>query len=133
MLGHFLAAHPAITGPYDALVPLPLHPRRLRERGFNQAAELAKPLAKRLGAPLDHAALRRLVVTRPQAGLSPKDRKRNVRDVFQASCSVAGRRLLIVDDIATTCASLEAAATALRNAGAASVDAAVVARTSGNK
>lgn len=129
LFGRFLATHPDITGPYDALVPLPLHGNRLRARGFNQAVELARPLAKRLGAPIAAKALRRTTDTRPQAGLSLNARVRNVRGVFTPGKALAGGRLLVVDDVATTCATLEAAAASLRDAGARSVDVAVVART----
>lgn len=128
LLGTLLAAHPGLTGHYDTVVPIPLHPRRLRERGFNQALELAKPLAEHLGAPLEFARLARTGYTHPQAGLSLKERKRNVRGLFAAE-GVTGKRLLLVDDIATTCATLESAATALLHAGAVSVDVAVAART----
>lgn len=128
LLGGLLAAHPDITGPYDAVIPMPLHPRRLGERGFNQALELAKPLAERHGVPLPVDRLIRTGHTRPQAGLSLAERARNVRGMFAAG-NVADRRLLLVDDIATTCATLDAAAVALHDAGAARVDVAVMART----
>ena len=135
LLGTLLAGHPDLAkstdGAYDAMVPLPLHPARLRERGFNQAVELAKPLAARLGTPILRTALTRRENTRPQAGLTRKERGDNVRNVFLADRQVRGLRLLLTDDIATTCASLESAARALLHAGAASVDVAVAARTPG--
>ncbi|SBW05265.1 Phosphoribosyltransferase [uncultured delta proteobacterium] len=134
LLGRLLAAHPDIPGPpdtvspYDAIVPMPLHPRRLRERGFNQALEAALPLAAKCGAPVMPQLLGRTGYTRPQAGLSLNERKANVRGLFAAK-GAAGMRLLLADDIATTCASLESAADALLRAGASSVDVAVIART----
>lgn len=128
LLGRLLAAHPEIAGPYDAIVPMPLHPRRLRERGFNQALEAALPLAAKCGAPAAPRLLTRTGYTHPQAGLSLKERKANVRGLFTAESAV-GMRLLLVDDIATTCASLESAANTLLRAGASSVDVAVIART----
>lgn len=131
LLGTLLAGHPTLaglTGHYDEVIPMPLHPRRLRERGFNQALELAKPLAERLDAPLEFARLARTGYTHPQAGLSLKERKRNVLGLFAAE-DISGKRLLLVDDIATTCATLESAATALLGAGAVAVDVAVAART----
>ena len=128
LLGRLLAAHPDIMHPYDAVVPMPLHPRRLRERGFNQALEAALPLAAKCGAPVMPRLLTRTGYTRPQAGLSLKERKANVRGLFAAG-DVAGMRLLLADDVATTCASLESAADTLLRAGAASVDVAVIART----
>lgn len=138
LLGRLMAAHPAISGPYDAIIPMPLHPRRLRERGFNQALHIALPLAARCGAPVRPECLIRATDTHPQAGLSLAERKANVRGIFAIKGAVngaatgtglAGKRLLLVDDIATTCASLESAATTLLRAGASSVDVAVVART----
>lgn len=131
LLGGFLADHPALGGPYDAIVPVPLHPSRLRERGFNQSVELAEPLAKRLGAPVLRRALVRRARTRRQAGLGRAERGDNVRDVFDADSRVQGLRLLLVDDVATTCASLENTAKTLLSRGAASVSVAVAARTPG--
>ena len=128
LLGRFLADHPGITGEYDALVPMPLHPRRLRERGFNQALEAARPLAAKYGLPLAPESLVRMVHTPPQAGLSLAERNANVRDIFAAS-GVLGKRLLLVDDVATTGSSLRSAAKTLLRAGAAGVAVAVVART----
>lgn len=129
LLGRLLAAHPCLGGDYDAIVPMPLHPLRLRERGFNQALELARPLARRHRLPLRPRLLLRGRDTRPQAGLSQEERKRNVLHVFAATDQAAGQRILLIDDIATTCSSLRGAANALRAAGAAGVDVAVVART----
>lgn len=129
LFGNFLAAHPGIHAEYDAVLPMPLHTARLRERGFNQALELARPLARTLGAPLLPSVLTREENTRPQAGLSLEARKKNVRNIFAVTGDVAGRRLLLIDDIATTCASLESAANALIAAGAGTIDVAVVART----
>ncbi len=127
-LGKLLAAHPDITGSYDAVIPMPLHGCRMRERGFNQALELARPLARRLGVPLAPGLLRRTAYTYPQAGLSLEARRENVRGLFVSSDAVP-LRLLLVDDIATTCATLESAAAALKLAGAAIVDVVVFART----
>lgn len=134
LLGGLLAAHPELSGPYDAIIPMPLHPRRLRERGFNQALQAALPLAARSGAAIRPDILIRINDTHPQAGLSFAERKTNVRDIFvtapaTAGAELGGKRLLLVDDIATTCASLESAATTLLRAGAFSADVAVIART----
>lgn len=128
-LGGLLAGHPDMDARYDAVVPIPLHPRKLRERGFNQALELARPLARKLRAPLAPSLLARGTYTHPQAGLSLEERKRNVRGIFEASRGIAGKSVLLVDDIATTGASLESAVVALTKAGAVAVDVAVVGRT----
>jgi ComF family protein len=112
----------------DALVPLPLAPARQRERGFNQAVEIARRVAAARGTALDHGLVR-VRDTPPQASLAPRERARNMRGAFVARHPFAGRRVAIVDDVMTTGASLHAAARALRAAGARVTGALVVART----
>lgn len=113
----------------DLVVPVPLHSRRLLRRGFNQSLELARPLALRLGVPLDWAALRRPRPTTPQAGLDRDRRLVNLRGAFAADAArVAGRRALLVDDVATTGATLAECATVLAAAGAEDVAVLVLAR-----
>jgi ComF family protein len=111
----------------DAILPVPLHPRRLREREFNQAAVLALALRPRL--PIDVGALSRIRDTAPQALLPLTQRRANVRDAFRASPRrVAGRRLLVVDDVMTSGATVQACSEALYEAGAADVAVLTVAR-----
>ena len=112
----------------DLLVAMPLSAHRQRERGFNHAHEIARRLSTRAHIPLAHA-LRRTRDSPPQAGLTLRERARNVRDAFEATVGLAGRAIAIVDDIMTTGATLGAAARAARKAGAVRVDAWVVART----
>jgi ComF family protein len=119
----------ALRGRFDIVVPVPLHPRRLAARGYNQAALLARPIARELGLPLRTRALRRVLDTPAQAKLDGAARRRNVENAFVASRCVAGRRVLLVDDIATTGATLQSCAHALRNAGATECEALVVARS----
>ncbi len=129
-LGSLLAAHPGLLCiKADMAVPVPLHGGRLAGRGFNQSLELARPLAKRLGIPLDAACLVRMRATDPQRGLSRENRRRNIHAAFTAGQAVRERHILLVDDIMTTGATLEAAASALLDAGAASVHVAVISRT----
>jgi len=111
-----LAAHPLLV---DLVVPVPLHPQRERERGYNQSALLASRLAAAAGLPPPTPLLRRERDTRSQVGLSARERRDNVRGAF---CCVdpraaAGRRGLLVDDVVTTGATLEACAATLRAAG----------------
>lgn len=113
----------------DLVLPMPLHPRRLRERGFNQAALLARHLANRLGVDFDAGACRRKRDTPAQVGLPDKVRRKNLRDAFVCERALTGLRVALVDDVMTTGASLGELATAVKRAGAVSVQAWVVART----
>jgi ComF family protein len=114
----------------DVLVPVPLHPRRLRERGFNQSALLAEEIGRRAGRLACAEALVRRRDTVPQAGLSAASRRRNVEDAFavRRRARVAGRVVTLVDDLVTTGATARACARALRGAGAAEVRLLTVAR-----
>ncbi|HUB10139.1 MAG TPA: ComF family protein [Myxococcales bacterium] len=113
----------------DLLVaPVPLHPRRLRERGFDQAWLLARGLAERRGLPTLPRLLQRVRHDRPQVGLDRAGREANVRDAFVAGTQAAGRDVLLVDDVLTTGATLREAARALGRAGARQVFALTLAR-----
>lgn len=107
----------------DLLVPVPLHRRRLRERGYNQAALLLRHLRRYAALPVDPLSLRRLRATAPQTGLDRAARRRNVDGAFAVvrPRRVAGRAVLLLDDVVTTGATLAAASAALRAAGAARV------------
>lgn len=104
----------------DLLVAVPLHPRRLRERGYNQAALIAQELARRSGRPCCPDALVRRLDTAPQAGLSAAARRRNVREAFKVrhKAKVAGRTVTLVDDVVTTGATALACGRELVAAGA---------------
>ncbi len=118
----------------DAIVPVPLHVSRLRKRRYNQAAELARPLARKLRRDYLPDMLIRTRATKPQAN-SPEARWENVRTAFalQPGAKVAGRRIVLVDDVFTTGATLRACARVLLEGGAAQVTVAVLARVvSGN-
>lgn len=117
----------------DLLVPVPLHPRRQRERGFNQADLIADRLAEISDLPLPtRGLLERTELRPPQVGLNAAARRHNVRGAFDCRLPdlVRGQRVLLVDDVMTTGATLEACAEALTAAGAARVLALVVARES---
>jgi ComF family protein len=105
----------------EMIVPVPLSRRRKKSRGYNQAALLAKPLARELDLPYTHQALRRVRETRSQVGLSLIERRINVADVFRAFPIVMNKNILIVDDVATSGSTLEACANALKHAGAKAV------------
>ena len=115
----------------DVVVPVPLHASRLRERGYNQAALLACELAQQAGLAIDEETLVRKHATAPQVELNAKQRKENVRDAFCCSGNaLAGKRVLLIDDVCTTGATLEACAVALCENGARSVQALTLARAS---
>ena len=113
----------------DLVVPMPLHVSRLRKRGFNQAGELGRALARRWDIPYVCDGIERDVNTVPQAGLPWKDRASNVRGAFRVTTRVAGLRVLVVDDVMTTGATLAELARTLKGAGALSVENRVLART----
>lgn len=114
----------------DWILPLPLSRERMAERGFNQAALIAAGVARRLALPLHRDELLRVRHTAPQASLDHAERKRNVRGAFDVApgAGIADQRIALVDDVMTTGATLDAAARALKRAGAARVEAWVVAR-----
>jgi competence protein ComFC len=113
-----------------AVVPVPLHTDRKRERGYNQAELIARPLAKRLGIELDTHILRRTQPRPPQLLLSRSERWKSVQGAYAAAAgaTVDNRDFLLVDDVMTTGATLDACARALRKAGASRVFGLTVAR-----
>jgi len=127
-LGTALAQAVAGGARPDLVLPSPASDRRLRERGFNPAAVLAKRVARELDVPWHPALLRKVRHTPPQTGLPRKSRERNLRGAFRCA-GVEGLRVVLVDDVTTTGATLEALARELRRAGAREVGGWVVART----
>ncbi len=128
VLGRMLADRALeLAGTVDAVVPVPLHPARLRERGFNQSALLARPVARALAVPLVTADLRRVRDTPPQASLTAAARATNVKGAFLA-LRAPGSRVLLVDDVRTTGATLAECGEALVTAGADEVFTLVLAR-----
>ncbi|WP_246116181.1 ComF family protein [Denitromonas halophila] len=111
------------------IVPVPLHVGRLAERGFNQALEIARPLGRAWQIPVVARGVTRTRVTADQVGLSWQARKKNLRDAFDCDISVNGARVLLIDDVMTTGATLGALAACLKKAGAAAVSNLVIART----
>ncbi len=114
--------------PPDCLVPVPLHPARLRERGYNQALEIARPIAARLKIPLMIDAVRRIRATPAQALLPLHERARNVRGAFVTRRRFDDLRVAIVDDVMTSGHTVGSLAHCLRRAGARDIEVWVVAR-----
>ncbi|MBN8530781.1 MAG: ComF family protein [Alphaproteobacteria bacterium] len=117
----------------DMLVPVPLHPRRLLRRRYNQAAELGRPLSRACGVQLETKLLLRARRTQSQTGLTRRQRRENVARAFQVSpacvAKLAGKCVILVDDVMTTGATLEACARTLLRAGAGEVRVLTFART----
>ena len=115
----------------DALLPVPLAAKRLRQRGFNQAAMLARWLSRQLDLPCEENVVHRIQDTSAQQDLDAKARKRNLRNAFALTTDahVKGRHLALVDDVLTTGATAQALARLLMNAGAVRVDVYCLART----
>ena len=114
-------------------MPVPLHPRRLRERGFNQSLVLARYVARKLDTALDFLSLRRVKYTTPQTGLGRKERRKNVKNAFQLKTpdAVEDRTILLVDDVFTTGNTLNECARVLKKGGCEKVLCLVLARAGG--
>lgn len=127
LLAEYLGSKPL---PADVLVPVPLHPRRLRERGYNQSGLLARELCRLTGLPVEEDELLRLRNSRAQVGARDSDERRsNVLGAFgYRSEKLRGRRVLLIDDVCTTGATLNSCAVALKKGGAVSVWGLVLAR-----
>jgi ComF family protein len=132
-MGRWMAtAGRELLGEADALVPVPLHWRRLWSRRFNQAATLAQTVSRISDVPVANDLLKRMRATRQQVGLTQAERARNVQGAFrvprEARPQACGKRLLLIDDVLTSGATLDTCARILLRAGAASVDVLVFAR-----
>jgi len=112
-------------------MPVPLHPGRERERGFNQSTLLARALARSLALPLREKAIVRIRKTLPQVGLSDSERRRNLKNAFRCrdTHTIADQRVLLVDDVMTTGATVASACKALLRGGAMRVMVLTAART----
>jgi ComF family protein len=112
----------------DLVVPVPLHPDRLRERSYNQALLLARVVGERLGKPVPPRLLQRIRATTPQQGLTAEARRRNLKGAFALSGPLHGERILLVDDVLTTGATVRECSRVLLDGGAGDVQIAVLAR-----
>lgn len=106
----------------DVIIPIPLHAHRLRERGFNQALEIAKPIAKYLRIPLDKDGIQRTKATAAQSGLSAKERKQNMSQAFTAIRSYQALSIAVIDDVITTGQTIMAFCQVLKQQGAKRID-----------
>jgi ComF family protein len=111
------------------IVPAPLHAARIKQRGFNQALELAREIGKRLNVPVDAVACTKVRATAPQTDLPYAERAKNVRGAFTCKADFSGRHVAVLDDVMTTGATLNEISRVLKQAGAMEVSAWVVARS----
>jgi len=126
--GHLLAEE-IVPFNIDVIIPMPLHPSRLQERGFNQSLEVAKVIAKQLNLVIDATSCSKTKNTPPQASLPLKERLKNMKGAFSCQPLMAGKHVALIDDVMTTGASLNALAKTIKQAGAAKVSCYVLART----
>ena len=127
--GKLLEQHVARSERVDHIVPVPLFAGRLKERGFNQAMEIARPLARATGARLAPELCERIRDTPAQLGLPLEERRKNVAGAFRCPALVAGASIALVDDVMTTGATLQEIAQTFKRSGAARVVNWIVART----
>ncbi len=128
LLGTLMARWLAQSPRPELLLPVPLHPSRIRERGYNQALELARPIARQLRLPIDTRSCHRVRKTAAQSELNTELRHKNVRNAFAASKQLPAKHIAIVDDVVTTGHTINELAKVLRQAGAERIDVWVVAR-----
>ena len=112
----------------ELIIPIPLHPKRLQERGFNQALEIAKPIGKFFNISIDYHGTKRIKETVAQSGLKAPHRKRNMAHAFATQRSYAGLHVAILDDVITTGMTVSACAAVLKQSGAKRIDVWCVAR-----
>ena len=129
VLGQHLAQAVAARPRPDLLIPMPLHPARIRQRGFNHATEIGRVVAGSLNLTLDFECCKRVRDTPPQVALAYDQRRRNVRGAFVCEMDLTGKRIALIDDVMTTGTSLDELAKTLKKAGATEVETWVVART----
>jgi len=131
LLGNLLATHIAarqLPLP-DCILPVPLHAKRLRERGFNQSLELARPVSRALGIPIAQNLLQRVRHTPAQSQLKFRERAKNVRKAFALKAATVPAHIAILDDVVTTGATCNAIAVSLKKAGAEKIEIWSIARS----
>ena len=117
----------------DLILPVPLHRQRLRERGYNQALEIARPIGRHFRLPVEPRLCRRIRATPAQTGLDRKTRRKNLRQAFQLIGEVEGQTIALLDDVVTTGSTITELAKLLKRSGAARVDVWAIARTPENR
>lgn len=116
----------------ELIIPIPLHPQRLQQRGYNQAIEISRPLSKRLNIPLDIKCAKRQRNTTPQFDLPPEQRNKNLRNAFEIIHPIQAKHVAVVDDVMTTGSTVSSFSQALLDAGVTRVDIWACARATTN-
>ncbi len=129
LLGQLFLEHLPENHLPQALIPIPLHPHRLRQRGFNQAMELARPMAHYLNIPLLPDSLRKIIDTPPQSRLSAQNRQISLQQAFTVHGTIPYEHVALVDDVITTGSTIQAAGNTLLSAGVKTLQVWVIART----
>ena len=131
-LGELLALHLKREAPSlpELIIPVPLHRARLRQRGFNQSLEIARPLARRLNIAVDYQSCERVRNTSAQSLLPATERRKNIKDAFRVTRLLTARHVAIVDDVMTTGHTVQELAATLRKSGVERIDVWVLARAS---
>ena len=106
----------------DVIIPIPLHPERMRERGFNQALEIARPVSRKLGIPIDFSGTKRCRHTARQSDLPAKKRGENIAGAFACRAHYNGRKIAVIDDVITTGQTIKEFCGVLRESGAEKID-----------
>ncbi len=112
----------------DCIIPVPLHPGRLKKRGYNQALEISRPLARKMQVPIDTTLLQRTLKTPPQQGLTAAERRSNLRNAFIVTTTTSARKILLVDDVMTTGETVRECSRVLMKNNIAEVQVAVIGR-----
>jgi ComF family protein len=112
----------------DCIIPVPLHPGRLKKRGYNQALEISRPLARKMRVPIDTTLLQRTLKTPPQQGLTAAERRSNLRNAFIVTTTTSARNILLVDDVMTTGETVRECCRVLMNNNITEVQVAVIGR-----
>lgn len=113
----------------DVIIPVPLHPQRLKERGYNQALEIARPVAKKLKILLEPTYCKRVVATLPQSSTHAKERKRNIKNAFKVNGTLQAKHVAIIDDVITTGSTVNELSKVLKKADVKNIDVWCCART----
>jgi ComF family protein len=123
LLGHLMAQHITIEPRPDVLIPVPLHAKRLRHRGYNQSLELAKCISQQTGIPYDFKACQRIINTQPQSRLSGKERQSNLKDAFKVlHIEPHWQHIVLIDDVMTTGTTVRELASVFNSKGIQHVD-----------